>query len=134
MVDHSNKKIVVDGRDPNRISKVERARKFDLDSIMQFYEKGRYDGEISGVVKFSVVQKVGEIQMIELFVERTSLKFKQINYEYRSGIWVKVVFTEFSVSPVFDPKEFDEQKFVKRDGKYWKPTDDFDQYEVLQAK
>lgn len=133
VVDHSARQIVVNKRDTKSEASFNMNTRFNLDSILQYYEGGRFEGSENSVDKYSVTQKIGDIQLIELFVRQDSGHLSKINYLYRGGQWVTIAFSEFDLSPVFDPKEFDEQQFVRKAGKSWQPAVAMTGYRIVQT-
>jgi len=133
MVDQSSKKIIINKRDVKGEAKFYKQAPFNMDSLLQFYENGKFEGIFNNMNKFSATQKVGPIGKIELFLSKDSGELKQINYSYRAGQWATIVFEELELSPTFEANEFDEQQFVRKSGKTWKPATAFAGFEVVRA-
>lgn len=133
VVDHMSHRIILNKRDVNGESNFNKQINFNIDSMLSLYEPGRYDGSENDVDKYTVVQKTGEIKEAELYVNHGSNDLRQINYLYRAGQWVTIVFETFELEPVFDVGEFDEKQFVRKSGKSWEPTGALAGYRIIDT-
>ncbi|MEJ0034186.1 MAG: hypothetical protein WDO15_29355 [Bacteroidota bacterium] len=133
LVDRPTKKIIVNKRDVKAEAKFYKKAPFNMDSILQAYDGGKFDGAMKGMNKFSATQKIGPIAKIELFMDQVSGDLKQVNYSYRAGQWATIIFEELDLSPTFDVNEFNEQQFIHKSGKTWQPSTAFAGYEVVRA-
>ncbi|MEI9921936.1 MAG: hypothetical protein WDO14_24555 [Bacteroidota bacterium] len=133
VVDHSNKEIALGNRDLRTEKEFYNQVQFDLDSTLKFYDEAKFVGIVSGVSHFSIVQKKGDIEKIDLFFKQETGDLKQINYLYKSGNWVAISIDEFNVSPTFENTEFDETQFLKKEGRSWRPTVALAGYKVLKT-
>jgi len=132
MVDKSSRRIIMTKRDVKGETKFYKKAAFSMDSVLQFYENGKFEGTSNDLNKFSATQKEGPIGKIEMFISKAG-ELKQINYSYRSGQWATIIFEEFNLSPNIEVGEFDEQQFVQKVGKEWHPAAAFAGYEVMRA-
>jgi outer membrane lipoprotein-sorting protein len=132
VVDHPSRQITVNERDVKGEAVFNKQTPFSIDSILRLYEDGRYDGRVDDLDKYSVTQKSGEIQQVELYVRHDSGDLRKINYLYRKGQWVTIIFDEFELSPRFNNKEFDEEQFVRKTGKSWQPSAALTGYQVVR--
>lgn len=133
MVDRPSKKIIISKRNVKGEAKFFKQSPFNMDSILQTYEDGKFEGTIGNVNKFSATQEIGPIGKVELFVNKDTGELKQINYSYRAGQWATIKFEALESSPTFDENEFHEQQFVRKSGKTWRPATAFAGYEVVRA-
>jgi outer membrane lipoprotein-sorting protein len=133
VVDHLSHKIILNKRDLQGEAGFYKNAHVNLDSMFKHYEAGRYESIGPDVDKFTVTQKTGLIEDIEIYIDRKSGHLQQVNYLYRTGQWVTISFDEFDLAPVFDLKEFDEQQFVRKTGKSWQPASTLTGYGVIKA-
>jgi outer membrane lipoprotein-sorting protein len=133
VVDHSSKKIIINKRDVKGEAKFYKQVRFNMDSMLQFYEDARLETTLNNINKFSATQKIGPIGKVEFFIAKGSTDLKQINYSYRAGQWATIIFDEFELSPTFNMNEFDEQQFVRKTGKSWQPANTLAGYKVVKA-
>ncbi|CAN5271352.1 hypothetical protein BH09BAC3_BH09BAC3_35190 [soil metagenome] len=113
MVDHSLKEVVWSRRDPSTETDFKEKIKFNLDSILNFYEDGRYVGTKDNIDNYSVLQKTGDIRKIDLYIDRSSDLLTRLTYGYRSNQFVSIDFLHFESKPAFDKNTFDEHYFFQ---------------------
>jgi hypothetical protein len=130
IIDHAAKEIVLSKRDPGAEEQFQRQTRFSLDSILSFYEDGQYLGNKNGIDTYSVVQKIGSIEKIELSVDHATSSLKGLTYLYRTSQFVSIIFDHFDGEPLLDEAIFDEWNFVRKEGKVLKPAIRFAGYTV----
>jgi outer membrane lipoprotein-sorting protein len=133
MVDHSNRRILISKRDVKGEAQYYQKAGINIDSLLTSYPDAHFEGIEDNAKKFTVIQKTGDIQKIELLIDDVSGDLRQINYLYRLGQWVTIRFGKFNVSPEFSAKEFDEEQFVRKSGRSWQPAATLVGYTVVKA-
>lgn len=132
-VDHQSRQIILNKRNVEDEASFYKQANFNLDSIFQFYEGGKFEGSENGVNRFSVIQKTGAVQKIDLFIHQQSGHLRGINYVYKTGQFITIAFDEFELTPTFAKEKFNEQQFIHKSGKSWQPSASFSGYRVVNV-
>jgi hypothetical protein len=112
VVDKESRDIIINRRDQKVESKVEDLFQANLDSILTHYDTPEIIGDSAGVTHYRVMQKHGVVDQIDLLVDNKKNILKKMEYHYREGQFVSVVFETFDTTPSFDENVFDDKNYV----------------------
>lgn len=129
VVDDYNKQIMCSNRDKSGLSSS--VIQPDLDSIMNFYEEPIFVKNENGMNEYQLEQKSGEVKTIKLFVDDRTHMLKKMIYFYNEGHYVETIFHLFNKAPVFDPEEFNENKYVAINKNKKNAAPAYQQYQIV---
>lgn len=118
MVDHSSREIFCNTRDVKaELAGFKNGVQFDLDSLLQFYGDVEYVGRYDRIDKYRIAQKVGQLEIIELFIDSSKSLLKRLDYTYRDKQYVRIEFNVFNQTPSFDTGLFSEMNYITKNNK-----------------
>jgi outer membrane lipoprotein-sorting protein len=132
-VDKTTRNMVVNKRDLKIEKSLTKQIRFDLDSMLTFYETPAYLGEKNGQYWYRLAVKEGPIKTIDLDVNETSGLLSQIKYRYRDGQLVTIVFDVFDTEPVFGANTFSEEKFFIEERGLIQPVGDYKDFRAIKV-
>lgn len=113
MVDHTSKEILCNTTDQGKESDALRnGFQWNVDSLLQFYGEAVYLGRQGDIDHYRIPQKVGEVETVEMYIDSSNAVLSRIDYTYRNGQYVKIVFRVFNRVPSFDASLFSERNYV----------------------
>ncbi len=86
--------------------------KVNLDSLLTLYSTPVLKGRQGNVEHYSLEQKSGPVETVELFIDVVQNVLTRMEYGYRDGHCVIIGFNIFNKSPDFTPDTFDERRYV----------------------
>ncbi|MEJ1241752.1 hypothetical protein WBG78_26645 [Chryseolinea sp. T2] len=132
-IDKATESIVVNKRDIKIEKSLTRQIRFNLDSILTSYESPTYLGEKNGQYSYRLAVKEGSVNTIDLDVNKTSGLLSRIQYRYRDGQLVNIVFDVFDTQPVFAANTFSEDKFLVQEKGALQPVGDYKNFRVINV-
>jgi outer membrane lipoprotein-sorting protein len=131
-VDKPGHSIVVNNRNENSGKSLARQVKFNLDSILSFYETPAYLGEKAGQYHYSLNLKKGAVTAMDMFVNKTTGLLSRIEYQYRDAQWVTIVFEVFDTAPLFAADTFADDQFVVQANGKLMPASSYKNFEIVK--
>lgn len=114
MIDHSSKEIFCNTRNPqSELSVFKNSFQWNIDSLLQFYGETVYVGSEGQTDRYRIVQKSGQVEMIDLYIDSSASLLKGIGYTYRDKQYVKIDFKIFDRHPDFAPTLFSENNYIR---------------------
>lgn len=114
IIDHGSKEMVHALRQPNSFQGLTDLFQVSMDSILGLYNTPAYLGVVKGAHQYSMVQKSGPVERVEVGIGVESGLLTLLTYTYRTGEKVRIVFVTFDTSPQFAAGTFDEKKFIQQ--------------------
>lgn len=133
MVDRNATEIVYSKRDQKAEVSMKSLVQFGLDSILGLYEIPAYLGTQHGVSHYRIIQKAGPVDQIDLFINTQTNLLKKMEYQYREGHFVSILFEAFNKQPKFSEATFDERQYVRGENGRFKGAGDFNQYTISEG-
>ncbi|HEY0651763.1 MAG TPA: hypothetical protein VGD65_01505 [Chryseosolibacter sp.] len=131
VVDKDSRDIIINKRDQKIESQVKDVFKANLDSILAHYNTPEVLGDSAGATHYRVFQKHGVVDQIDLYVDNQRSIVKKMEYRYRDGQFVSVVFEMFDTTPSFDEGVFDDKNYVLIAGGRVKPSARLQHYRIF---
>lgn len=132
-IDKKTRSMVVNKRDLKIEKSLARQIRFNLDSMLSFYETPTYLGEKDGQYSYRLAVKEGPVNTIELDVNKTSGLLSRIQYRYRDSQLVTIVFDVFDTQPVFAANTFAEENFLRQEKGTMLPVGDYKEFRVVKV-
>lgn len=130
VVDKESKEILLSRRDKKAEMSEENIFKMTLDSALNFYDETKYVGKNGNTEHFRLVPKAGQIKLIDLFINNQTNLLEKIEYYYEEGQHAVIEFSMFSVAPVFEAKEFSENRYIREVNGKWIPGSEYKMYKI----
>ncbi|TRX58731.1 hypothetical protein FNH22_12705 [Fulvivirga sp. M361] len=134
VVDAESRTIACQYRHPQAESDFHKSLPFSMDSILSFYEEPVYLGRQQAVDHYSVIQKLGPVGKIDLWINTEANKLHKMAYLYQEGQYVEIAFNVFDNDPTFGAGTFDEKSYVIKDDSGFRPSSGFNGYLVLEPE
>jgi outer membrane lipoprotein-sorting protein len=131
VVDKESRDIIINKRDQKIESQVKDVFKANLDSILAHYNAPEVLGDSAGATHYRVFQKHGVVDQIDLYVDNQKSILLKMEYRYRDGQFVSVVFEMFDTTPSFDAGVFDDKNYVLIAGGRVKPSARLQHYRIF---
>lgn len=131
VVDKESRDIIINKRDLKIESQVKDVFKANLDSILTHYNAPEVLGDSAGATHYRLFQKHGLVDQIDLHVDNELNILKKMEYRYRDGQFVSVVFEMFDTTPSFDEGVFDDKNYVLIAGGRVKPSARLQHYRIF---
>jgi outer membrane lipoprotein-sorting protein len=112
MLDRQSRQISCSKRSLEAEKEMQKAFKFDLDSILTLYDDPQYLGKVGNTEHYLVFEKQGPIEKIHFFVDKANYDLKRIEYKYREGQYVTINFLVFNRDPDFEDGTFSESQYI----------------------
>jgi len=129
MVDKQSRQISYSNRSLQAEKELQKNFQFNLDSLLTQYETPRYLGK-AGDAEHYLVKEKGPIEEIHFHIIPQGHILKKIEYKYREGQYVSIVFLMFDRHPLFKADTFSETRYVVKVNNKMVPSRFFKQYEI----